>query len=320
DLPPEAHLEKKEWQAENIQSLLSVPMVYSGELVGLIGFDMVETAWAWSSEDITLLQLLGDIIVQALQRKRTEEELISALNHAIEANKLKTELLARVSHELRTPLNAIVGYTTMLQERVYGPLADAQMQTMNRVLVNADKLNQHINSLLDQAQIEAGQLKLNISQFSPTDLIDNAQSVFGLSAKTKGLALKSTVAPTMPSQVWGDLQRIQDIIINLVGNAIKFTDEGYIEIIIYPIDNAQWVLQVSDTGIGIPKEAQDHIFDSFRQVDGSMTRIHGGVGLGLAIVKRLTRLMGGDIHLDSDLNQGSIFTVTLPVHPQGEIA
>ena len=261
----------------------------------------------------------GVVAIQDItERKQIERDLTQALNKALEANRLKTELLARVSHELRTPLNAIIGYTDLLQESVYGPLAKKQQDTVERIFINGKKLMHQINNLLDQAQIERGTIKLHIAPFRPIDLIDNIQSVLEPAARDKGLNFSAYIAKELPDTLWGDLQRLQDILINLVGNAIKFTDRGSVDLQLYQADDMYWALQVRDTGQGIPAEAQSYIFESFRQVDGSMTRQHDGVGLGLSIVRRLTTQMGGDISLKSTVGKGSIFTVTLPFDPEQE--
>jgi signal transduction histidine kinase len=259
-------------------------------------------------------QVIG-IVQDITEQKLAEKRLKHALDEALQANRLKTELLARVSHELRTPLNAILGYTDILQENIYGPLSGKQQKTIERIFINGEKLIAHINNLLDQAQTELGTIKLQIDAFRATDLSDNIQSVFGPSAKLKKLTLNTSIDPELPVTLQGDLQRLQDILINVVGNAIKFTEQGTINLQIYRQDPQHWALQVSDTGPGIPKEAQTYIFESFRQVDGSITRRHEGVGLGLSIVKQLVSLMGGDIILKSELGKGSTFTIILPLEP-----
>jgi signal transduction histidine kinase len=183
------------------------------------------------------------------------------------------------------------------------------------VTVNSKRLLSIVNDLLDQAQIEAGTLKLKVAPFSPSDLTNDVVSVMDVLAQAKDLQLTTHIADDVPATLPSDQQRLHQILINLVGNAIKFTEEGSIWVRIYRPSATQWALEVEDTGCGIPLEAQSYIFDPFQQVDGSATRTHSGSGLGLSIVRQLTTLMGGEITLKSQVGKGSTFTVTLPLVP-----
>jgi len=235
-----------------------------------------------------------------------------------ELERMKSAFVSMVSHELRTPLNAILGYADMLKEAVYGPLSDKQSNVMERIMANAGRQLGLVNNLLDQAQIEAGKLTLKVTSFNPADLIDDVQGVMGVLAQTKGLELTSHITDEVPATLSGDRQRLHQILVNLVGNAIKFTEEGTVQVYVYRPDAAHWALEVSDTGYGIPPEAQSYIFDPFRQADDSVTRGHTGSGLGLSIVKQLTTLMGGEITLASEVGRGSTFTIVLPLIPTQE--
>jgi PAS domain S-box-containing protein len=232
-----------------------------------------------------------------------------------ELERMKSTFVSKVSHELRTPLNAIIGYADMLQETVYGPITDKQQGALDRIIVNSKRQLSIVNDLLDQAQIEAGTLKIKVAPFAPSDLITSVMDVMEVLAQSKGLELTSHTTDGVPPTLPGDRQRLHQILINLVGNAIKFTDEGSVHIRIYHPNATHWAMEVSDTGCGIPLEAQSYIFDPFRQVDGSTTREHTGSGLGLSIVKQLTTLMGGEITLKSKTGKGSTFTVILPLVP-----
>ncbi len=232
-----------------------------------------------------------------------------------ELERMKSTFVSSVSHELRTPLNAILGYAEILTENVYGPLLDGQRNAINRVTVNSKRLLSIVNDLLDQAQIEAGTLKLKVAPFSPNKLIDDVVGVMDVLAQSKELELITHIADDVPYTLPSDPQRLHQILINLVGNAIKFTEQGSIWIRIYRPSATQWALEVEDTGCGIPLEAQSYIFDPFKQVDGSATRTHSGSGLGLSIVRQLTTLMGGKITLKSQVGKGSTFTVILPLVP-----
>ncbi len=249
------------------------------------------------------------------ERKQAEISLALARDQALEASRFKSELVAKVSHELRTPLGSILGFAEMIQDGFYGPPSDDQSQVMEEIIDSAQYLTNRVNELLDQARLETGKLKLNISSFAPADLINDTLSKMQVLAKNKGLTLTANIAVDMPDTISNDLDRLKQIVINLLGNAIKFTQQGKIEVNLRRSGPTHWALQVTDTGPGIPVKAQSVIFESFKQVDGSMTREQIGTGLGLSIVKQLTTLMGGQINLQSELGQGSDFTILLPLEP-----
>ncbi len=252
------------------------------------------------------------------ERKRAEETLILARDQALEASRLKSELVAKVSHELRTPLGVILGYTEMMQEGIYGPLASRQISITDQVITSTKNLTTLVSELLDQAQLEAGKLKLEIAPFSPANLISQVKSKMSVLAEVKGLTLNVDIAADVPDTLFGDSNRLQQILINLAGNAIKFTEQGSVHMNVYRPNATHWSLQVSDTGPGIPFDAQTYIFEPFMQVDGSETRKHSGTGLGLSIVKQLTELMGGGVTLESEVGQGSTFTIMLPLQTMPE--
>lgn len=237
-----------------------------------------------------------------------------------ELERMKSIFVSSVSHELRTPLNAILGYADMLKEAIYGPISDKQHDVLERITVNGRRQLSIVNDLLDQAQIEAGTLNIKVAPFALDELIDDAMSIMDVLAQAQDLELTSDIADDVPATLPGDRQRLHQILINLVGNAIKFTDEGSVRVRVYRPNTSQWAMEVSDTGCGIPPDAQPYIFDPFWQVDGSITREHAGSGLGLSIVKQLIALMGGEITLTSQVGEGSTFTVTLPLVPIQEEA
>jgi len=282
----------------------------------------------WVEQTVTLLikrnRVTGfqSIVRDVTERKWAEEALALAHEQALEASRLKSRLLANVSHDLRSPLGSILGYTEMLQAGVYGPLAEQQYAAMTEIIGSTEQLLNFVNNLLGQAQIESGKVVLNVGPFAPVDLLEAIQSTSKALAQAKGLELIDQVAPDMPTTLSGDLYWLRQILVNLVSNAVKFTDQGTVKVQIYQSDENYWAIKVSDTGCGIPAEAQSYIFEPFRQVDGAATRKqHTGSGLGLSIVKQLTALMGGRVTLTSEVGQGSVFTVLLPLTPvQEEIA
>jgi signal transduction histidine kinase len=239
-------------------------------------------------------------------------------DQATEANEFKTKFIARISHELRTPLGALMGMAEMLQEGVYGPLNDLQMNLVSRILNNAITLSRIFSELLDQSQIESGQLRLKKETFSPSAIVESVYSNYLSMALKKGISLHKEITTRVPQTVIGDQARTEQILSNLVVNAIKFTNTGSVNIRIDGQGEANWVLRVEDTGTGISEEDMQMIFEPFRQVDETTSRRYGGVGLGLSIVLLLVKAMNGTIRVDSKLGQGSAFTVTLPVQPAQE--
>ncbi|MBN1979172.1 MAG: PAS domain S-box protein, partial [Anaerolineae bacterium] len=232
-----------------------------------------------------------------------------------EIDRMKSTFVSIASHELRTPLNAIMGYTEMLNEGVYGDLNDQQRGATGRLLANSSHMLGLVNNLLDRARIEAGTIKLNIGDFNPSKLVDSVKGVMDMMAHNKGLKLTTHTADGVPAILKGDWQRLHQILINFTNNAVKFTQEGSVDIRVYIHDADHWALAVTDTGIGIPEDARQYIFEPFRQADDSATREYGGAGLGLSIVKQLVTLMGGWIELESEEGKGSTFTVILPLTP-----
>jgi signal transduction histidine kinase len=256
--------------------------------------------------------------------KRVEErtqELRHATNVAREMSRLKSEFLANMSHELRTPLNAISGFTSIMLEGMSGEIDDEARHMLQRVYSNGQHLLTLINQILDLAKIEAGRIEIVSKPFALRPLVEQWQSQINVLAQQKKLAFEVHIDPALPPMLSGDAPRITQIAFNLLSNAIKFTEKGTVTLDVRrQVDT--WQIQVSDTGVGIPPHALNYIFEEFRQVDGSSTREKGGTGLGLSIARNLARMMNGDILVTSELGQGSIFTITLPLVelPQAETA
>ena len=230
-----------------------------------------------------------------------------------EVEKLKSTFVAIVSHELRTPLNAILGYAEMFKESVYGPMNEKQINMAERVMKNTQRLLGLINDLLDQAQMEAGRLTIQMAPVRPSELLENLHSVMDQIVQEKRLKLTSEIDDGLPEVLNGDGARLQQILVNLVNNGVKFTEHGTVHVRLLCNSDLHWGMQVSDTGSGIPEKEIPYIFDTFRQVESGAARVHGGIGLGLSIVKQLVLLMNGEIHVDSKLGVGTTFTITLPL-------
>ena len=235
------------------------------------------------------------------------------VTHEVELEKMKDTFMGIVSHELRTPLNAILGYAEMLKEGVYGSISEKQQNIFTRIMTNTERLLDIVSDLLDQAQIQSGKLKIKLVPCKPADLLENVHSVMERIAAEKGIDFVTELDPAMPPIIMGDPQRLQQIIVNLSNNAVKFTSKGSVCIKISMADSQNWKIQSIDTGSGIPREALGYIFESFRQVDDVNTREHRGVGLGLSIVKQLAEIMKGKITVESEIGEGSTFTVILPL-------
>ncbi len=260
-------------------------------------------------------ELTGRVVVlhDVTTFKEANEKLRYASEQAEEANRLKSEFLATMSHELRTPLNAIIGYTEIQLLGMVGELNPTQHNYQERVMVNSQQLLQMINSILDLSKLEAGHISPIDKSFVLNDWIDDVMEQIAVLGENKQLGFDSEIDPQLPDRIIGDADLLRQVVVNLISNAFKFTKQGSVTLAVCRVDERHWSIRVSDTGIGIPADKQEHIFEEFYQVDSSETREYGGTGLGLAIVKRLVSTMGGEVHVTSTLGAGSTFTVTLPL-------
>lgn len=303
---------------QDIQALLIVPIFTDKNLWGFIGFDDCRSKKVWTRWEVTTLKSIAAGIGIALHRedyeKRMQMAVLRAEESAIEAaraNAAKSTFLATMSHEIRTPLNGVMGMTNILLEEELEPEHRDYLETIQR---SSQSLLSLLNDILDYSKIEAGKLELRQEWFPPSKCIHDCVSLFQGQAETKNIRLIETVASSVPPIFKGDSDRILQVLNNLVSNAIKFTDSGTIEIKAYRPENENTLrIEVEDTGVGIPKEYREHIFQMFSQVDSSSTRKYGGTGLGLAICKRLIDAMAGDIRYRSKEGQGTVFIVDLPI-------
>lgn len=241
-------------------------------------------------------------------RKRIEAELIEARDLAEYSANAKEEFLANMSHEIRTPMNAILGFAKLLQET---NVSDVQAEYLNAIDTSGEALMSIINDILDLSKIEAGGLNFEQRDFSLGELLRSIRQIFQAKVKEKKLRFHTSVGPGVPDKLSGDSVRLNQVLLNLVGNALKFTEAGEIdlEVKLLNLDDqkARLLFEVTDTGIGIAQEKQANIFQSFTQASGDTTRKYGGTGLGLTICKRIVELQGGKIGLQSDLGEGATF-------------
>lgn len=244
---------------------------------------------------------------------KARDELTEAKNEAEAANSSKSEFLANMSHELRTPLNSIIGFSGILLQGIDGELNERQMEDINHIYISGKHLLDIVNEILDIAKIEAGKVHLDFVGFDLRSLIEEVINVLAHNAQEKGIETWVDYSPDIAKTIKADPLRVRQVLMNLVGNAIKFTKAGHVAVRVDAKSDSEITISVEDTGIGIPEDKLDHVFDKFAQADASTTRRYGGTGLGLAICKQLVGLMGGEIGVKSIVDKGSTFWFTLPV-------
>jgi len=248
---------------------------------------------------------------QDLTKRGRELEIANAM--AREANRVKSQFLSTMSHELRTPMNAIIGFTDLLLTAKPGPLTPMQKMFLERAAGNNRRLLALINDILDLSRIEAGRMEIHPKPYSVREMLDQVTAQTSSLFSQKGLRFESHIASDVPDQIVGDRGRVEQVIINLLSNAAKFTAVGSVELSLARVNADQWSIAVQDTGKGIAPHMQEIIFEPFRQADGGTTRESSGSGLGLAISRELVNMMDGTVSVKSAIGQGTTFTVTLPI-------
>jgi signal transduction histidine kinase len=299
------------------RALLAVPLLSADRIVGALVVRR-RTPGEFPKSTIDLLETFADQSVLAIQNARLFREIEEKGRELAEASKHKSQFLANMSHELRTPLNAILGYTELILDSIYGEPTEKMRTILERLQANGRHLLGLINDVLDLSKIEAGQLTLSLDDYSLSDVVHGVASAVEPLAAGKRLAFKAEVAPDLPTGR-GDGRRLSQVLLNLVGNAIKFTDKGEVAIRA-SATNGAFTVAVCDTGPGIAAADQVKIFEEFQQADSSITRKKGGSGLGLSIAKRIIEMHGGRIWVESEPGRGSTFYFTLPVRVEAQAA
>ncbi len=309
---PERFADDTRWAG----SYLAVPLIFREQVIGVISVQS-SRAHAFTGEDVELLATVATQASIAIENARAYERLAETAEELREIDQFKTQFLANMSHELRTPLNSIIGFSRVMLKGIDGPLTDLQEADLRSIYSSGQHLLALINSVLDMSKIEAGKMELSFEEVFLPDILSVVVGTSRALIKDRPIRLHAVVPEEVPT-VWADAQRVRQVLLNLMSNAAKFTEEGHIILKVEP--GTEFVtISVTDTGVGMAPEAQQRLFIPFQQVDGSTTRRAGGTGLGLAISRSFVEMHGGQIWVESALGEGTTVTFTLPIYKQSRV-
>lgn len=317
DLPESSAL-RQILEPQGILTLITVPLTHAHDCLGFVGFDAVTHVKDWTPEEVALLRVLAELFTNAFMRRDRERELIAARREAEAANEAKSRLMATISHELRTPMNGVLGMTELLLSSGL----DARQRTFAlAVQRSGEHLMSLVNDVLDLARAESGRLELELLPTDPAVLTRDTVDLARPLARERGLSMTVEFPGELPALVQADQVKLRQILTNLVGNAIKFTEVGGVRVAVFAVtdaDGLQVCWEVSDTGPGLSSADIQRVFEPFVQARQAAAQDAGGTGLGLAIVRELVHFMGGEVDVDSVLGQGSTFRFTVPVQLSGQ--
>jgi len=306
-------------RALNPQSLIVAPLSARDHTLGIMTFVASDSGRHYGPGDVPLAVEVARRAAVAVDNAELYRHSEAARREAEAASRAKGQFLAVMSHELRTPLNAILGYSELVGMGVHGPVTDAQRDAMSRIKRSGQHLLSLVNNVLNLERAEAGGIETEFVPISVRELFEDADSLTRPQAEAKGITL-AVELPGADVVALGEQDKASQVLVNLLSNAVKFTASGGTIRLSCDVDADSVHLRVADTGVGIPGEAIDRVFEPFVQLDSGLTRRAEGAGLGLAISRRLARLMGGDLTLESELGKGSTFTFTLVRVPPSSAA
>jgi hypothetical protein len=299
-------------EPQDIQTILWVPIYLDNRIEGFLGYDETRSERAWLPEEITMARIITESYARSLERERAARMLVEARDEAVRTAQLRAQFVANMSHEIRTPMTGTLGMLELLLET---ELDELQTEFATEAFNSSSRLLTIINEILDFSKLEAGQIVLEANPIDLKAIVTEVRMTLMPQVKHKPVEIEVNVDAQVPYRVFGDATRIRQVLMNLAGNAVKFTHRGHVRLAINALrsssDVAYLRFTVEDTGVGIAPEHLDHIFESFVQADGGITRKYGGSGLGLSISRQLVELMGGTISVESTPNEGSTFSFAL---------